>query len=74
MKINNKMKTSVCFENIDVGQVFVHKENIFMRTENSYENDFTNEYYNVVCLSDGKLYYFSDITTVLPVEAELIIR
>lgn len=72
MKIINKRKEHEKFEQIKEGTVFIHDNEVYMKTFSTYCDD-CGDYDNAVNLNNGELSFFCEDELILVVNAELII-
>lgn len=75
MKIeNNRKAKEVKFEDLHLGDCFEHASDLYLKTENTYDdiNGYVN--YNCVMLADGALAYFDDTDWVKNVSAKIVVE
>lgn len=74
MKITDKRRSPVAFEELSIGEVFkaITSPNYYIKTSNATDCE-NNVISNSVNLNNGLVHYFDDGIAVLAVEAELII-
>lgn len=71
MKIINKKQEQKYFRDIEQGTVFQLKNKFFLKTERIETDDFSC---NAVNLENGITMAFCEVTTVTPLDCELVIK
>lgn len=73
MNIVHTDKQNICeFREVATGDVFIFKENLYMRIKNVHSCDGFR--YNAVTLKDGSLMMFKNNDNVTSVDADLVIK
>ena len=75
MKIeNNRKAEQVKFEDLHLGDCFEHANDLYLKTENTYDDINGYVEYNCVMLADGALAYFEESDLVKSVNAKIVIE
>jgi len=75
MKIeNNRKAEQVMFRDLHLGSCFEHDNDLYLKTEDTYDDIYGYVDYNCVMLADGALAYFDDTDWVKSVSAKIVIE
>lgn len=72
MKVVDKRKT-VAFENLKIGEVFKYNGNVYMKTEELYDDEQSEILANAASLDEGNLESFGDMWEVIPLPRAVLI-
>ena len=72
MKINNTRNSTIKFEDLANGDVFICDDAFYMKTQRTY--DCNGDYYNAIILTDGSFEAIDDNEYIIYVDCELVVK